>query len=256
MWIFLILLVVAVIVGKVLASAILHVVRAREAVLVCDRVTGRVRQLTIGPSLVPVIPWLEETRALDLSQQMTRLGTTNVMTLNSMPLAAATDVLWSIEPTLLRQADLDQILPFLDDLATPIKAWTDYLLHAILARYSLTTILQTPRAHEGLEHLLSDRLQARVAILGVRIHTIRLICRLEPTVLNARIAAEARAQELGILATVLGPQNQLESLMRLEMLESFRRSGSQLVTAFDIPESAEHDGSNGHGRMQFVVSPR
>lgn len=120
----------------------------------------------------------------------------------------------------------------------------------------MSAILQVVRTQIGLERLLRYRLQESHYALGVRVHTVRLIRQPEATVLNARIAAEVRAQELATLAAVLGPQKHLESLMRLAMLEAFRRSAPQLITAFEIPESQAHDGDSGRGRLEVVVSPR
>ena len=252
----LIVLVMAAVLGLCLASALRRVVRVRQALVVCDHATGKVRHLIVGPAVTPVLPLLEDVRVVDLSLQLTSLGAANVVTQDGLLVSAEMDVTWSIDPDLLRHSDLDQILPFLDDLTGPLLRLANYVLSSVLGRYRMSAILQAGGAQTGLERVVYHRLQDHLATLGARVHTVRLICQPEATMLNARIAAEARAQELTALAAILGPQNQIESLMRLEMLEAFHRSDPQLITAFEIPGSHVQDDGNGRGRLQFVVSPR
>lgn len=242
--------------GVMIAVAVLRVVRTRQALVICDHFTGNARNLRVGPALTPVLPFLDQVRTLDLTLQLTQLGVTNIVTYDGFPVAANLDVIWALDGHLLQETNLNQILPFIENASPTVRAWAEYLLRSLIARYNLTTVMQVLRTHSGLERLVAESLQKRLAPLGVRIHTVRLICQPEPTVLNARIAAQARAQELATLAAILGPQYDLDKIWRLELLDSIRRGSAQFITALDAPSSTEGESGNGHARLQLILGPR
>jgi hypothetical protein len=119
----------------------------------------------------------------------------------------------------------------------------------------MRSIEQIARRHNGLELLVAQRLQQLMAFLGVRIHLVRLICQPEETMLNARIAGEARAQELVALAGAFGQEVQIEALMRLEMLEAWRQSNRQPFAAFELPNPFGNGKDDSSNRMHFVIGP-
>jgi hypothetical protein len=232
--------------------ALLRTVRVHEAVIVRDRFNGTAKRLVFGPHTADVLPFVEDAFPVDLRPRTISLSICPVVTADGLPLAADMDVLWAVSAERLAQAHLDEILPVLENLETHMRQRVSYALRQEIATHNLNWVLGFATRHGRLEKLVQSRLQDLVAFLGVEIESVRLICQLETTMLNARVAGEARAQELMALTAVLGQGDQMEALMRLEMLKACQRAGGP-VTAFDLPNPFAN--GNGSGRVQFVIGP-
>jgi hypothetical protein len=105
---------------------------------------------------------------------------------------------------------------------------------------------------------LHNTLQAQVQPLGVRIYTVRLLCRPEPTMLEAQLAAQARAQELAALAAALGPGYNMAQILPLELLDRLRRGDSRLLTALNLSLPVAPGDANGYTSpaMYWVLGSR
>lgn len=232
--------------------ALLRTARVQQAVIVRDRFTGKVKRMVIGPHMVDVLPFVEEMFAVDLRRRTMSMSVCPLVTADGLPLAADMDVVWLLTSERLEQVDLDDIMPVLENLETDMRQRISYALRQEIASRNLRSVLEFGVRHGLLEKLVQSRMQELVAFLGVEIESVRLICQLETTMLNARVAGEARAQELMALTSVLGQADQIEALMRLEMLKACQRAGGP-VTAFDLPNPFAN--GNGSGRVQFVIGP-
>ena len=251
----LVILLVVVTLGAALRGALVRTVKARQAVIVRNKITGNARRIEVGPCVADVLPFVEDAQLIDLHLRTTSLAVATAVTHDGLPMAADADAVWAIDPALLNEADLNEIMPLLDGLESLIRQRMNYVLRTTIGQYTMSAIQQIARKHNGLEQLVAARLQELVAPFGVRIYRIRLICQPEATMLNARIAGEARAQELVALAGVFGQDVQMDALMRLELLEACRRSNRQPLTAFDLPSPFAFETGDGPSRVQVVLGP-
>lgn len=223
--------------GLWLVLCCLRFVRVRQVLVIRGQITGAVRRIVVGPKMVFVWP-LQYTQSLDLTMQTVHLEMNNILTAD-LAVTALLDVFYAFDSTLLRAADLDQILPALTNIEKIVESWADYILRSLAVGHSTAELLRVAGRQARLEERLRHTLQDRVQPLGVHIHTIRLLYRPAPMMLEAQLAAartqlaaQARAQALEMLTTALGPNHDVAHILPLELLH--RVQPGETVTALNL----------------------
>lgn len=222
-------------VGLILCG--LHIVRVRQALIVYDYLTGRVRRTLIGPRIVIIWPF-ERTRILDLTMRAVHLNPNDIVT-SDLAVTVSLDIFYALDPAFLQVANLDRVLPFLTNVEQIIRSWSGYVLRSLAAGSTTAELLAAPAHRARIEHLLHQTLQDRVQRFGVRIYTIRLLCHPTPILLEARLAAartqllaQARARALELLVTTLGPDHDMSHILPLELLQ--RIQSGDAISAFNL----------------------
>ncbi len=171
-----------------------------EAVILRERTSGRATYLCPGPAWYLRVPGLDDVQLLDLHPQRTLLDGLNLQTREGLSALVTVVVGWQQTRQRLAQIDLKQVLPFLGNTSPTVETQAKLTVRAALSRYDLDTLIQIMQHPDGFQALLQEELQRRVADLGVAVQSLELIIVPPPTVAQARIAAEARAQELRTVA--------------------------------------------------------
>lgn len=236
-----------------LALLAFRVVRIRQALLICDRATGEALGIVVGPRLTSLIPFVETAILLDLKMRSLRLLPDGIVLSDGLRLQSDVEVFWRLDPELLKAAQIDLLVPLLDDMETSVRPWIHYALCKTLEGFSLSEVMQAHRRNLDLERMLLEYLDEVLSPLGVKVDAVRLICQPDPSIVSSRVAAEARSQALATLAAALGSADNYEKLYRLEMLETMRSSGAHIVTTVDMAGAPSN--GNGRGGIQFVVGP-
>lgn len=222
-------------VGVAILCYCLRVVRKHQAVAVYSRVTGHVHRIIANRKFILIWP-LEQTLFLDLLTQTIHLNANDIIT-SDLVVNASLDVSFGIDPDLL-QKNPDSIP--LTAPETTVQSWADHILRALSADYTTTDLLATPIHRARLENLLKQTLQDRVAPLGLRIQTTRLLYYPVPLLLDAKLAAartemvaQARARSLELLVAALGSTGDVARILPLELLQRLQ-GHEETVTAFNL----------------------
>jgi hypothetical protein len=235
-----------------LARASLHFVGARQAAIICDRHTGRVRRLIAqaGPTLL--VPWLDRMLPFDLTLRTMRIDTSSAATCDGFTVLACADIFFSLDAALLRAADLNQVLPFLDRPEASVRPWAEHTLRALAGEQVERSLLRR-RTQAEMGRRLQDELQPVVAPLGVRIHRVRLSCQRDPRLVEAQLAAQARGMQWAKLAEVLGRGLDPARLLSFETLARLDGNDARILAAFAVPAEAGLAGSQESLPLQWVV---
>jgi hypothetical protein len=240
MLIFLLIVIICLSLGAWFVLCCLCVIPVRQVLVTYDRVTGNARRIIVGPRIAPVWP-LESTLSLDLTIRTAHLSASDVVT-SDLAVTVSLDIFYASDPALLQAADLDRILPALTEVEAIVQSWADYILRSLATGYATAELLTVPARRSRLEGLLRNTLQDRMQPFGVRIYTIRLLCRPVPMMFEAQLAAtrtelvaQARAQALAMLVAALGPDHNLAQILPLEMLQRVQQGDPLLLTALNLP---------------------
>jgi regulator of protease activity HflC (stomatin/prohibitin superfamily) len=247
--------------GTCLARAFGRVVAVRQVMVVCGRITGGARRIVVGPRIAIVGP-LESTRFLDLTMQSVQLNADDVVTSDELAVAASLDIFYAIDPSLLQVEDLDGVLPFLTKAERIVQAWTEYSLRSLASRFTTKELLAAPAVRSRIEGILKHTLQDRLGPFGMRIHTVRLLCRSTPRILEAQLVAkqtrlisEARAEAMRQLASMLGSNHNVSQLLPFELLQRVHEGESGLLTALNLPlPTTSSDGDQSTLAMHWLVA--
>ena len=245
----------ALLVAALLARFSLHIVGERQAAIVCDRLTGRVRRLIVGPGPALLLPWLDRMLPFDLTLRTLRVDAGNTATCDGFTVLACADIFFSLDAALLRAADLNQVLPFLDRPEASVRPWAEHTLRALAGEQTETSLLRR-RTQAEMGHQLQQELQAAVAPLGVRIHHVRLSCQRDPRLVEAQLAAQARGMQWAKLAEVLGVGLDPARLLSFETLARLDGKETRVMAAFGLPAGAGLAGSHESLPVQCVVDTR
>jgi len=245
----------ALLVAALLARFSLHIVGERQAAIVCDRLTGRVRRLIVGPGPALLLPWLDRMLPFDLTLRTLRVDACNATTCDGFTVLACADIFFSLDAALLRAADLNQVLPFLDRPEASVRPWAEHTLRALAGEQAETSLLRR-RTQAEMGHQLQQELQAAVAPLGVRIHRVRLSCQRDPRLVEAQLAAQARGMQWAKLAEVLGSGLDPARLLSFETLARLDGKDARVLAAFAVPAEAGLASSHESLPVQWVVDAR
>jgi len=235
-----------------LARASLHFVGARQAAIICDRHTGRVRRLIAqaGPTLL--VPWLDRMLPFDLTLRTMRIDTSSAATCDGFTVLACADIFFSLDAALMQAADLNQVLPFLDHPEASVGPWAEHILRGLVGEQAEASLVRR-RTQAEMGHQLREELQAAVAPLGVRIHLARLSCQRDPRLVEAQVATHARAMQWAKMAEALGRDFDPARLLSFETLTKLGAKEARIVAAFAVPTEAGLAPSHESLPVQWLV---
>lgn len=251
----------------VLAALTVRRAQDMEAVVVRERITGRVTNLCIGPRWYICLPAIDEVKALDLHFHRTLYEAQSIQTYEGLAASVTVTVGWQQLPARLAGIDLREVLPFLPDTEEIVNRWILFVVRDSVSRYTLASLQRIMRHPAGFQALLAHDLQERVEALGVEVLNLDLICLPAPSVVAARISAEARAQELQTIAMARAMEIQMLSqalacgtdndhLVKLLAVDALRGGDKRVFTALDLDGSGGMSPTGGGGLpIQFVVGP-
>lgn len=208
-----------------------------EAVIMRERLTGRITKLWIGPCWFIFVPGIDRIETIDLHFHRNTLDGLYIHTHDGQAASVTVTVGWELDIDLLRKAELRKVRRFLPGVEEIMVYWLQLTVRAAISRYNLDSLLHIMRRPRGLQTLLKAELQERVEIVGVRVLSLDLICLPAPSVVAARVTAEARAQELQTVAAARAREIEL-----LSQALSTCSAGDQLVRLLSI--DALRSGNN------------
>ncbi|MCB0166639.1 MAG: hypothetical protein KDI79_20590 [Anaerolineae bacterium] len=243
----------------VLLLGCLRPVRIRQVLLIRGRITGTVHRTVVGPRIALVWPF-QFSQSLDLTMQAVQLNMDDLVT-TDLAVAASLDIFYTFDPAFLRNTDLNRILPALAGVEKIVQSWANYILRSLAAGYTTTELLTLPSHRAHLESLLRNTLQDRVQPLGIRIHTIRVLCRPAPMILEAQLAAahtrltaHARAQALAMLAAALGPETNVTQILPLELLQKIQQGDTMTALNLSLPATSGVNSQDSLGLLLMLGS--
>lgn len=252
-------------VGLFIACFCIRTVQPRQVLLIRERMTGSVRTKVItGPKVAFVLPVIDESITLDLSQRVVSRQFDDVITEDSFLVVAMLDVGFSLDPDLLEKIDLDKFLPYLvGDLNNVVNIWANHILRSVLMGHNSRDLTTRPDLRSRLERQVLKVLQDRLIIFGIRVGVARLLIRPTPAweyaqvaARQAKLEAEVRAQSWAALAAAMGSSQDLNQLVQLEMLfEGIRSGNAPLHPLIDLPGAG---GGNraGFPAVHWVLDPQ
>lgn len=245
-----------------IAALTLRRAQDMEAVILRERTSGRTTYLRAGPAWYLQVPGLDDVQVLDLHPQRTLLDGMNLQTHEGLSAMVTVVVAWQQTRQSLARIDLKQVLPFLGGTAMTVETYAQLVVRTALSRYALDALMQIMRHPDGFQTLLKDDLQRRVDPLGVVVQSLELIVLPSPAVAQARLEAEARAQELRTVAEARAAEIQMlrqalncgnanDHLVQLQAIDAMRDGNNRVVTTLGVGAQ----GGTGNPPIQFVVGP-
>ncbi len=224
----------------------LHIIRIRQALIVCNRITGEPRRIIVGPRVAMIWPSEDTLLSLDLTMRTVYLSADDIVT-TDLAVAASLNIFYAFDPVLFQAAKLDEILPVLTEIEGTIRSCADYLLRSLATRCTTADLLTVPISQNRLGRQLHHTLQSQTQQFGVRIFEVRLLYRPAPMILEAQLIAkrkqleaESRAYALKVLTTVLNSDHKvMQEILPLELLQRMQQDNTASALNLSLPLVSE-----------------
>ncbi len=220
-----------------------------EAVVIRERITGRVTNLIIGPRWYWRIPGVDETQTLDLHFRRTTLQDLSIQTAEGLTANVTITVGWQQTPKYLSKIDPREVRPFLENTEEIVKNWMLLTVRIALSRRRLGALMATLMSPQRFEDRLKADLQERVKVLGVEVLNLNLICLPSQAVAARRLDAEARAQELRTIAGARAAELQMlaaAEAQRIRLLSDALNTGRPNDRVVDVLAVGALQNGNKH----------
>lgn len=256
-------LVAAVLFPALIGLLVLRRVEDMEAVVVRERLTGRVTGLFVGPRFYVRIPALDSVERLDLHFRRTTVQAHSMQTYEGLSANVTITAGWQMTPERLHGTSLREVLPYLPQTADIVENWMLFTVRNALSKYSLETLMRVMRRPQQFQQALLGQMQSRLDPLGVVMLDLDLICLPSAAVAATRLQAEARAQELQTIAAARADEVRMlsqaldcghanDALVKLLAIDALRSGNQRIITSLDLGNAAQNAGGM---PIQFVVGP-
>lgn len=224
-----------------------------EAVIVRERLTGRITGLFVGPRWYICLPVIDSVQRLDLHFQLAQFPNEAMESRDGLLANVTLTVGWQLSPTFLVRANLREVLPQLPQVDALVTYWIQNTVRSTVSQHELEELMFQLGNVPAFRQLLANDLQVQVARWGVQITSMDMFCLPAPTVVNVQTDAEAQAREYQTLAAAhateirllrqaMGGNPSPEQLIQLLAVQAARHGDSRLFTALGLGDWSRQNG--------------